>query len=508
MSTAAATVTSPSAATAAGAVDTTVTTIFVNATSSAATTAGPLATTSTTSYATPTFGAKDDTVWFGFLGIVILVAVFIVTLTLVFIIKTCYNPENPLQKQETQKALGQRRRKKLREQRKKKKQGDIESQRETKSDTSFQVSELGSISESNSEESAEENRVKAHVTSDTKTDPQQVSIELVNLDTSEDDRTEEPAASLDIPFDQITCGRRIGKGGVGSVYAGELMGVGPVALKKVSVAGDERLDNLAQEASMMAALRHPHIVHLYGLTTAPEEESANGSIDRWAYLVMELCSADVGSLIDNSPKMKQQEDSDQPVGDNTVFYADRVAIMQKIAQQVARTMQFVHSQNVVHRDLKPANILLKENNDIRIADFGLSKALSTDQHHQTMEIGTPAYMAPELIVGIQDDDEAVIKVPKKLDVYAFGILLWSLFMDLHPYPNLGAFQTIYQVKMMNLRPKIPPSTSVAMRSLLQKCWAQDPEERPSFADINEALDDLIDGGDWVSQDGGAKIFVD
>ena len=121
-------------------------------------------------------------------------------------------------------------------------------------------------------------------------------------------------------------------------------------------------------------------------------------------------------------------------------------------------------------------------------------------------------MAPELIVGIQEveDDvaEPVINVPKALDVYAFGILLWSLFMDIHPYPNLGAFQTIYQVKMMNLRPQIPETASAAMRSLLERCWTLEPEERPSFKDINLALAAIIANGEWVGQETDVKVFVD
>ena len=81
-------------------------------------------------------------------------------------------------------------------------------------------------------------------------------------------------------------------------------------------------------------------------------------------------------------------------------------------------------------------------------------------------------------------------------------------MDLHPYANLGAFQTIYQVKMMNLRPKIPDTTSDAMRVLLEKCWALEPTDRPSFKEINVALAAIIRDGDWVIQNSDAIIFVD
>ena len=339
---------------------------------------------STTAPPTYSFGDKDDTVWSAFIAICVVILLFDIFLTLAFVIKTVYRPTKifrpkPAPPLSTVVAPSTKRFS----------NGERnESPRRHKDHgVMFDIDQLGTVSESNSEDSNEEreigayyNNVSLHVPVDEKQVNLMLSdrlgIELTVISprdphaeasaTSSDDeqgtptpvkvvgdggdgaggggggggggRAAGPGASpsttpngssavrplsaragtpvqMDIPFELVTCGRRIGKGGVGSVYAGDLHGVGPVALKKVSVLGTERLQDLAREAKMMAALRHPHIVFLYGLTVSPEEEvGVGGRVDRNAFLVMELCSGDVGSLIDNSPKVKK-EGATSPTGD-------------------------------------------------------------------------------------------------------------------------------------------------------------------------------------------------
>eukprot|EP00750_Incisomonas_marina_P009259 INCI15871.1.p1 GENE.INCI15871.1~~INCI15871.1.p1 ORF type:complete len:425 (+),score=70.82 INCI15871.1:314-1588(+) len=365
--------------------------VMAQSTAGAVTTTEALSATTRLSF---TFGTKQDTVWHGFIGLCVVALLFDVVLTAVFIFKTVYRPTK-IFKPKPAPTNGATKTERFSN------GAHNESPKRMKDHGVIcDVSDLGSVSESNSEDSNEEMRGRGkyyrsvesvHVPVDENQVHSMVSdrlgIELVEVRTDkdlsvlneddddhgqgeeeEDDRATPPPppidndaaaaprshvnsaskspqrnalsvqagtpVQMDIPYERVTCGRRIGKGGVGSVYAGELEGVGPVALKKVSVVGEERLQNLAQEAKMMAALRHPHIVFLYGLTISPEEEedmSLGRHNDRCAYLVMELCSGDVGSLIDNSPKVKDAAGGgDGSSGSSGGLYlADRMAIMQK-----------------------------------------------------------------------------------------------------------------------------------------------------------------------------------
>ena len=279
------------------------------------------------------FGQKNDEIWESFLGVICVALLFDVALSVLFVFKTVYRPTK-IFKPRQPRAMGAKNKTKQFGTDPPKKPPT----RQKDHGVVFDAAELGTVSSSNSEE--ESKYRNKHGGGD-----DVVGVELIEITTEEqptaaaspevDGEASSASASpenrqslsqeagigieMDIPFERISCGRRIGKGGVGSVYAGELQGVGPVALKKVSVVGEERLQDLAQEAKMLAALRHEHIVFLHGLAISPEEEiGVGGRIDRNAYLVMELCAGDVGSLLDESPKLK---DKDQPSGAGGKFVA-------------------------------------------------------------------------------------------------------------------------------------------------------------------------------------------
>lgn len=149
------------------------------------------------------------------------------------------------------------------------------------------------------------------------------------------------------------------------------------------------------------------------------------------------------------------------------------------AYDIARGMQFLHSHQIVHRDLKSLNILLDARNLIRICDFGFSRHASEDSL-MTQNIGTPHWMAPEIL-------QAKSNYTAKIDVYAFGIVLWEIATSLTPYAGMESHQIINQVLQNDVRPALPQDINPAMRDLITQCWDRNPDVRPNFDEIVERI---------------------
>jgi tRNA A-37 threonylcarbamoyl transferase component Bud32 len=136
-------------------------------------------------------------------------------------------------------------------------------------------------------------------------------------------------------------------------------------------------------------------------------------------------------------------------------------------------MQYIHSLGVIHRDLKPSNILVDEEHEIRIADFGASQ-FEAIHATQTIGSGTPFYMAPEQYAPEYDN---------KVDVYAFGLVLYEVVTGQRVFPDDYTIPQLYGAAVSGRRPTIPDSVSVWVRELISRCWSPDPATRPSFDDI-------------------------
>ncbi|KAK4481784.1 hypothetical protein RD792_012695 [Penstemon davidsonii] len=178
----------------------------------------------------------------------------------------------------------------------------------------------------------------------------------------------------------------------------------------------------------------------------------------------------------------------------------------KITLQLAKALQYLHNIGVVHRDVKPANILLNENLEPHLADFGLaeykedlnplsnlnwkSSGKPTGGFHKKNMVGTLIYMAPEVL-------RKEIHTEKS-DVYSFGVTINELLTGVVPYTDLRAEAQAHTVLEMNyseqqltaavvsegLRPALAIlESSTSLISLIQRCWDPHPEKRPTFDDI-------------------------
>jgi serine/threonine protein kinase len=150
----------------------------------------------------------------------------------------------------------------------------------------------------------------------------------------------------------------------------------------------------------------------------------------------------------------------------------------KVAIDVSKGMNYLHQNNIIHRDLKTANLLMDENELVKVADFGVAR-VQTQSGVMTAETGTYRWMAPEVIEHKPYDQKA--------DVFSFGIALWELLTGELPYAYLTPLQAAVGVVQKGLRPTIPKNAHPRISELLQRCWQQDPKERPPFSEIIEIL---------------------
>src|ERR1043165_6485748 len=201
----------------------------------------------------------------------------------------------------------------------------------------------------------------------------------------------------------------IGSGGMGEVYQAHDSKLGrDVAIKVLpeQFARDpERLARFQREAKLLAALNHPNIATIHGL-----EQS--GDIH---YLVMELVAG--------------ENLRDQILRDGALPLEEAL----KIAKQIAEALEAAHDRSIIHRDLKPANIKITPEGRVKVLDFGLAKAFSSEatagdpasSPTLTMRatlagviMGTAAYMSPEQARGGAVD--------KRADIWSFGVVLYEL----------------------------------------------------------------------------------
>lgn len=144
---------------------------------------------------------------------------------------------------------------------------------------------------------------------------------------------------------------------------------------------------------------------------------------------------------------------------------------------IALGMAFVHMKDIIHRDLKLANVLIDENHLPHVCDFGSSRLFSTESTLTTSPGVTPVYEAPEVYDG---------EYTMKIDVYSFGVMLYEIVTGKLAFRNLKPLQLMKHVGLGKREP-IPDSVTPFAKYLIEQCWEQDPEERPSFAEICELL---------------------
>ena len=158
----------------------------------------------------------------------------------------------------------------------------------------------------------------------------------------------------------------------------------------------------------------------------------------------------------------------------------------KIALQVARALQYIHSQKIIHRDIKPENIHLTAGGVVKLMDFGIAKTEGLAMTRAGYVLGTPYYMAPEQVTGQN--------ITEQVDVYAFGVLLFELLSGVKPISGDTVERIFYSIlnEPLNLEPLYQANVPQSVCDLVAACTVKDPAGRPQgFAPVCEEIEQLI-----------------
>ncbi|KAL3752502.1 hypothetical protein ACJRO7_013200 [Eucalyptus globulus] len=258
----------------------------------------------------------------------------------------------------------------------------------------------------------------------------------------------------DALFGKYEVGRLLGCGAFAKVYharnlqTGQSVALKVIHKKKLSSSNSATLmSNIKREISILRRLRHPYIVSLYEVLATRSK----------IYVVMEFAKG--GELFSKVSKGRLSED-----------------VSRRYFQQLISALGYCHARGVFHRDLKPENLLLDDNGDLKVTDFGLSAV--TDQIRSDGLLhtlcGTPAYVAPE-ILGKKGYDGA------KVDVWSCGVILFVMTAGYLPFndPNLMAmYRKIYKGEF-----RCPKWMSADLKRFLRRLLDTNPDTRITIHEI-------------------------
>ncbi|KAK4307000.1 hypothetical protein Pmani_021209 [Petrolisthes manimaculis] len=250
------------------------------------------------------------------------------------------------------------------------------------------------------------------------------------------------------PHKKYILKKKIGQGASGAVYAAMDQHTGElVAVKQMALDKQPRQELIINEILVMKRSQHHNIVN-YRDSYLVENE---------LWVVMEYLEG--GSLTD--------------VVTETCMEEGNIAVM---CREVLQALEFLHERNIIHRDIKSDNVLLGMQGEVKITDFGFCAQLSPEKNKRTTLVGTPYWMAPEVVGRRQ--------YGPKVDIWSLGIMAIEMVDGEPPYMKEDPLRALYLITS-NGKPVIKERSrlSKTFKDFLDKCLEVDPSRRPTSTQL-------------------------
>jgi len=265
--------------------------------------------------------------------------------------------------------------------------------------------------------------------------------------------------------DSLELRELLGQGGMGVVHSAWQQKLGrDVAVK--SAHGPEGARRLLQEAWVTARIEHPNVIPIYDIRIedgAPTIVMRRIEGDEW------------GALMDDAEAVRERFGAEDSLEWNL-----------RVLTQVCNVLQRAHDRRVVHRDLKPENVMVGAYGEVYVLDWGIAVSLDPDERRLPRQeegvVGTPCYMAPELLGGGPHD--------ARTDVFLAGALLHRIVLGRPPYAGSTLNELIVAIAMAEL--DVPDDVPEALAGILRRAMARKPEDRfPSADALRQAIERFL-----------------
>src|SRR5262245_46508606 len=270
----------------------------------------------------------------------------------------------------------------------------------------------------------------------------------------------------DVPGYEVL--EKMGRGGMGEVYRARQLSLDrPVVLKLLpaDTANDPAwLERFRREALTASALNHPHICTIYD----------SGEAAGRPYISMELIDGQTLAAAGNRAGWQEAV---------------------RWVRQAARALAAAHDAGVVHRDVKPENVMVRADGLVKVLDFGLARRMNAptagpadrDTAPGTV-LGTASFMSPEQARGES--------VASSSDIFSLGIVLYELVAGRHPFPGDSPVEVLHAIIDQPVVPpaRLNPEIPAGLDALVQRMLSKDPRLRPTAADVDAALAEVVRPG--------------